>query len=157
MPQARNNRIPSAHNGYELPQRKKGVDHNDGKPNGSGASYATEAFSPQRSGVLPFPWEWQLAGLISNMVTGLVLLAASVCSSGVYPFLLLVGLGLLGLSIYTAVKTNWLRDTEATPLPVKIGAGTAVICGLVPIAAALLGIAIVGGILAILTGALGSK
>jgi hypothetical protein len=70
------------------------------------------------------------------------------------PFLL--ALGLLTLSIYSAVKTNWLREVSAKPLSIKIGAGAAVICGLVPIGATLTGLAIAVAICALVLGALGA-
>jgi hypothetical protein len=154
MPQASNSGIPPAYDEYEVTRRKKGIEEEDRRPGRGRISSVTHASSPQQRGVFPFSWGWQLAGLISAIVTGFLL---SIASLDPQLPLLFVGLVLLGLSIYSAMETNWLRDAAAKPLLVKIGAGTAVICGLVPIAALLLSAVIVGGICAVALGALGGK
>jgi len=126
---------------------KKGADSARCRP-------ATETSFLGQRGVFPFSWEWQLVGLISAMVTGLLL---CIVSQGSYLPLLFVGMALLGVSSYAAVKTNWLRSVMQAPLPAKIGGGVAIVCGLVPIGAALLGLAIAAGVFAILFAALGNK
>jgi len=156
MPQASNSRIPPAYDGCTTPPRKDNTEEKDSTLGGGRASSATHAPSAQQRGVFPFSWEWQLAGLIAAIITGPLLVIAYFFSGGTQPYLIVTGLAILGPSIYSAVKTNWLRDTVAKPLPLKIGAGTAVICGLVPIGAALAGLAIAGAICAVVFGALGA-
>ena len=155
MPQASNSRIPLAENEYDLPHQRKGLDQNDAKPSLGANCSGAQASSPHRLGVFPFSWGWQLAGLIAAMITGLLLVVGYFqCQAPA--FLLLAGLGILGLSIYSAVKTNWLREVSAKALPIKIGAGTVVICGLVPIGVGLASLAIGGAICAVVFGALGA-
>ncbi|MCL0094322.1 J domain-containing protein [Dehalococcoidales bacterium] len=118
--------------------------------------------SPRR-GVFPWPsWGWQLAGLITAIITGVSLIGfpfyapiligfpfyAPIITIELPPHVssptdILIpfvgfGLGLLALSIYSAIGTDWLRDADRAPLPAKISAGTSVICGWTPIAATLL-------------------
>jgi hypothetical protein len=153
MPKASNSRIPPAYDGCKTPPKRANIAETDSALGGSRASSSTEVPASERRGVFPFSWGWQLAGLIAAVITGLLLVVGYFhCQAP--PYMLLAGLGILGLSVYSAVRTNWLREVAAKPLPVKIGAGTAVICGLVPIGIALLSAAIAGGIFAIIFGAL---
>ena len=157
MPQAPNNGIPPAHGGCASPGREVRSRKGGDGPDRGGLSSGAEASWPPRPGVFPFSWGWQLAGLIGAILTGLLFLAVSGFATEGRLLLVLPGLGLLGLSIYAAARTNWLREAATKPLPVKIAAGVAVICGLVPIAGFLLGGAIFVGIGAVLLGALGEK
>lgn len=146
MPQAATSKLPPAHNECRVSFSEKGEQKDNSSGNVSIPS-ASDLNATSRRGVFPFSWGWQLAGLISTIVTGLMFVGVFAASGGAYGFLL-VGLTLLGLSIYSAVETNWLREASSKPLPVKIVSGTAVICGLVPIAISLFGFAILGAILA---------
>lgn len=112
--------------------------------------------SPRR-GVFPWPsWGWQLAGLITAIIIGVSLIGfpfyAPIIAIELPPHDILIpvvgfGLGLSALSIYSAIGTNWLRDADRAPLPAKISAGISVICGLTPIAATLLYLAILIGLI----------
>jgi len=157
MPQASNSGIPPASDEYEASRRKKVSEERDSGPERGRISSVTQAYSPEHRGIFPFSWGWQLAGLITAIIMGLSMLVAYFHWGEVLLPLLFSGLVLLGLSIYSAVQTNWLREAEVKPLPVKIGAGVAVICGLAPIAAALVGLTIAGGLFAVLFGALGAS
>lgn len=156
MPQAWNSKIPLANSEYELPHHRRHIYQDDGKQGQGDIASSSQLTLEQRRGVLPFPWGWQLAGLIAAVISGLLLVVGYIHYQAP-PFILLVGLGILGLSVYSAMKTNWLREVSTKPLSVKIGAGTSVICGLVPIAAGLLGVAIVGVMLAALFAVLGGS
>jgi hypothetical protein len=142
MPQASNSGIPAASDEYEASQRKKVSEVRDSGPDRGHVPSVTQESSTEHRGVFPFSWGWQLAGLITAIVMSSSVLIACFCLGGASPYLLFSGLGLFALSIWSAVQTNWLREAEVKPLPVRIGAGVAVICGLAPIAVVLLGFTI---------------
>lgn len=142
MPQSPNNAIPLAHDEYEFPRTKKAIEEKGSRPEQGRISSVSQTHSPEPRGIFPFSWGWQLAGLITAIIMGLIVLVAYFYSAGVPLSLLFSGLGLLGLSIYSAVQTNSLREAEEKPLLIKMGAGTAVICGLAPIAVLVLGFTI---------------
>jgi hypothetical protein len=142
MPQAPNSRIPLSRGiggaGETFQPSQEHVEKKQGF-----SSPAQGHLSSEHSGVFPFSWGWQLAGLISALLMGLGLMVTSFYHGKAATPLLLLGMGLLGLSIYSAIRTGWLKEARTAPLPVKIGAGTVIICGLIPIAAALLAIGLV--------------
>lgn len=157
MPQAWNNGIPPAYDDRTRVYGGEGSGVTDSGPDPDGMSSDPGAPGPQRLGVFPFSWGWQLAGLIGAIITSLLSLAASAYVIDGQALLALPSLVLLGLAVYSAVKTDWLRNAASQPLPVKIAAGVAVVCGLVPVAGLLLGGVIIAGIGAVLLGALGNR
>ena len=98
-----------------------------------------------RSGIFPFPWGWQIAGLSVSMLLGIILIALSFQPEYRTNFsqLFFFGTGLLSFSGYCGFRTKWLTAASAAPLGVKIGAGTSIICGLVAMGAVALYIALI--------------
>lgn len=82
--------------------------------------------------IFPFTssWGWELAGLIGSMAVAVFLIVYGAMEPQVSPILL--GCGLSALSTYSAVKTNWLKETRGISRPVKVGAGASIVCGWIP-------------------------
>ena len=156
MPQAHDNRIPLAHPGSHndsLTAGNLGRDKNIASLKEDEDRPVAPEAKPQRSqtvklpshvqqhpGLFPFDWRWQLAGLIAAIVSGIMLMGFSFHPEWhSFPVVVfLSGLGLLVLSAYCAVKTNWLQQASSAPLAVRVGTGTVIISGLIPIGAAIL-------------------
>lgn len=181
MPQAPDNRIPPSKaddlEEYVMPAKKQkswmptkqGLAQRDAvsQPETLRRSSSQEQLTLERRGVLPWPsWGWQLAGLITATVTGIMLiwtsLDARVISTLVnvligswsiffgdidsfsfywdeFPVVIFIlGIGLLIVTVYCGVQTNWLTEVSTASQGIKIGTGTSIICGLISIISSIL-------------------
>lgn len=95
---------------------------------------------PAQRGVFSFSPDWQLAGLIAAMISsvGLMVFAFHPELIDFLPVMFVSGMGLLVLTAYCAVTTDWLRTATTAPILVRIATGIVTIWGLIVIWASIL-------------------
>jgi hypothetical protein len=75
-------------------------------------------------------WPWEVAGLVVSVIAGVFLVTLSLAiKDGYFVVPFVAGLLMLTVSTYSAYRSDWLRDTRAMSLPVKLAAGACVILG----------------------------
>jgi len=101
---------------------------------------AVASASPRHQRILAFPKEWkgQLAGAGASALTGVLLILY--CSlgglAGFQGLIIPLALSLIGLSAWSTVRTDWLRNKAGASSTLRLAANTSVACGWLSIGAA---------------------
>lgn len=92
----------------------------------------------QRALAFPMEWGGQLTGVLAAMATGILLMVVCALGGfyGLQTALIPLALALVGVSTYSVLATDWLRDTTGASMPQRIATGATVVCGWLSIASA---------------------